>query len=207
MNKKYAIFDMDGTLIDSMPVWENLAEEYLTIRGVKAIPNEVIEAIKPMTLEESSRYFINYFNLSGTPESLIKDMSTLMDNHYKNDIELKPKVKEYLDKLKSQGVVMCVASSTSTALMNSCLDRLKIKSYFEFILSSEEVGVGKNKPDVYFEAIRRLGSSIKDTIVYEDALFAINTAKQAGFYVVGVLDKCEDFDKVAQLANETINFY
>ena len=209
MNKKYAIFDMDGTLVDSMPIWENLAYEYLHSKGVKDIPNKVIEAIMPMTLIESSQYFIDYFNIDSTPQQVMDDMTKIMDNHYNNDIELKPKVKVYLDKLKDKGVTMCVASSTSKILMDACLSRVGIKDYFEFLLSSEEVGVGKNQPNVYLECVKRLGASIEDTAVYEDALFAIKTSKSAGFYTVGVYEKIDrdNIENVKKAVDEFIDFY
>ena len=107
------IFDMDGTLVDSMGFWKRLAFEYLESHGVKKVSAEILERIKPMTMTESAALFISEYGLLGTPESVAADMNTMMDEHYRNDIPLKPGVKEYLTKLKSAGVRMCVASATA----------------------------------------------------------------------------------------------
>ena len=185
MDKKYAIFDMDGTLIDSMAFWKNLATEYLNAKGVAEIPADILEQIKPMTMSESAALFKQEFGLTGDPEA---EMNAMMDAHYRNDIPLKPGVREYLENLHRQGVRMCVASATAEHLMESCLTRLGVRQYFEFLLSCETVGAGKRSPLVYHEAARRLGAAPVEIAVYEDALYAVQTAKAAGFHVVGVYD-------------------
>ena len=209
MDKKFAIFDMDGTLVDSMPIWKNLAYEYLHSKGIENIPNQVMQTIMPMTLIESSKYFIDYFKLDCTPCEVMQDMSNIMEYHYKNDIQLKPKTIVYLNELNDKGVVMCVASSTSKYLMDACLSRLGIKNYFKFLLSSEEVGVGKTSPKVYLEAIKKMDATIEETAVFEDALFAIKTAKQAGFYTVGIYEKIDrdNIEDVKQAVDEFLDFY
>ena len=185
MDKKYAIFDMDGTLIDSMDFWKNLATEYLTVKGVTEIPGELLEQIKPMTMSESAALFKRTFGLTGDPEA---QMNAMMEDHYRNDIPLKPGVEEYLRKLHHRGVRMCVASATAEHLMERCLSRVGVRAYFEFLLSCDTVGAGKRSPLVYHEAARRLGAKPGEIAVYEDALYALQTAKKAGFHVVGVYD-------------------
>ena len=179
---------MDGTLIDSMFYWNNLAKEFLESKGIYNIPQEVIEKIEVMTMSESAQLFIKEFKLLGTKELIVTEMNNMINEHYKNDIPLKKGVKEYLDTLYKKGVKMCVASATAEHLMKACLSRVDIMKYFEFVVSCESVGVGKHKADIYFEAIKRLKSNPYDTAVYEDALYAVTTAKKAGFYVVGVYD-------------------
>lgn len=188
MDKKYAIFDMDGTLVDSMSHWNNLAGEFLEGKGVAHVPREVIEKIKVMTITESAALFIDEFNLTGTPETVVAEMNAMMDEHYRRDIPLKSGVKEYLDSLHEKGVEMCVASATAEHLMEACLKRVGVMKYFKFLLSCETVGVGKHRADVYFEAAKRLQAKPCDTAVYEDAIYAASTAKKAGFYVIGVYD-------------------
>ena len=183
-----AIFDMDGTLIDSMIYWKGLAGEFLESKGVKEIPPDILDRIKPMTMTESAALFIDTFGLPGTPEQVAWEMNHMIEEHYRKDIPLKRGVKAYLEKLAGQGVTMCVASATAEPLMRACLERLGVLDRFAFLLSCEEVGAGKNRPDVYFEAARRLGAAPGEIAVYEDALYAVRTAKEAGFYVAGVYD-------------------
>ena len=207
MNKQYAIFDMDGTLIDSMSYWKRLAEDFLCLKGISPMPPDIPEKIKPMTMTESAAYFIERFRLCGTPESLADEMNAVMDEHYRNDIGLKNGVREYLSALHERGVHICVASATAAPLMEACLSRLGVLGLFEFILSCEEVGAGKDSPDVYYEAMKRLGCpSPADAAVYEDALFAAHTAKAAGFYLVGVYDDNakSKWERLKEISDETI---
>ena len=203
MDKKYAIFDMDGTLIDSMVFWKNLATEYLTSKGILQIPADILEQIKPLTMSESAALFRREFGLTGDVEA---QMNEMMEDHYRNDIPLKPGVWEYLENLHRQGVRMCVASATAEHLMESCLTRLGVRQYFEFLLSCETVGAGKRSPLVYQEAARRLGAVPGQIAVYEDALYAVQTAKAAGFHVVGVYDDsaADSWQAIEQESDEVI---
>lgn len=203
MDKKYAIFDMDGTLIDSMAFWKNLATEYLTAKGIAEIPGEILELIKPMTMSESAALFKQAFGLTGDVEA---EMNAMMDAHYRKDIPLKPGVREYLQNLHRQGVRMCVASATAEQLMEACLTRLDVRQYFEFLLSCETVGAGKSSPLVYQEAARRLGAVPGEVAVYEDALYAVQTAKEAFFHVVGVFDpgSAGNWKTIEKIADEII---
>ena len=204
MDKKYAIFDMDGTLIDSMVFWKNLATEYLTSKGILQIPADILEQIKPMTMSESAALFRREFGLSGDVEA---QMNEMMEDHYRNNIPLKPGVREYLENLHRQGVRMCVASATAEHLMESCLTRLGVRAYFEFLLSCETVGAGKRSPLVYHEAARRLGAAPREIAVYEDALYAVQTAKEAGFCVAGVYDDSAagNWQSITEIADEIIS--
>ena len=203
MDKKYAIFDMDGTLTDSMGFWKNLATEYLTARGVTDIPAQILERIKPMTMSESAALFKQEFGLTGDVEA---QMNAMMENHYRNDIPLKPGAREYLQNLHRRGVRMCVASATAEQLMESCLTRLEVRQYFDFLLSCETVGAGKRSPLVYHESARRLGADPAEIAVYEDVLYAVQTAKAAGFHVVGVYEDSAagSWQAIVKIADETI---
>ena len=201
MDKKFAIFDMDGTLVDSMGFWKDLASEYLRSKGIQEIPVGILERIKPMTMSESAALFRSEFGLSGDIEG---EMNAMMDDHYRSDIPLKPGVAAYLQKLREQGVRMCVASATAEHLMEACLSRLGVLPCFDFLLSCESVGAGKNSPLVFREAARLLGADEAEIAVYEDALYAIRTAKEAGFHVVGVFDATADWKAVQLTADETI---
>lgn len=206
MDKTFAIFDMDGTLVDSMVYWQRLGREYLTAQGVTEGMDEVLERIKPMTMAESSALFIEVFGLPGTPESVMAEMNAVMDEHYRSDIPLKPGAAAYLAALKTRGVKMCVATATPKPLAQACLKRLGVLEDFAFLLSCDEVAAGKDRPDVFLEAARRFGAVPAEAAVFEDAMFALQTAKNAGFYTVGVWDASGDkhWRELTDLADETV---
>ena len=217
MNKRFAIFDMDGTLIDSMGIWNNLGREYLDSKGIYRDMEKddaekeiaiIMKEIATMTMSESAEYFRTRFSLPGSAGSIAHEMNGMMDEHYKKDIPLKHGVKEYLQKLKASGVHMCVASATAEPLMVACLERLGVLSYFDFILSCESMNTSKREPEIYLEAARRFQAAPEETAVYEDVLYAVRTAKHAGFYVVGVYDKESEgeWTQIWGTADETINW-
>ena len=206
MDKRFAIFDMDGTLVDSMVYWKHLASEFLESKGVREISPSVLERIKPMTMTESAALFLQEYGLSGTAESIAAEMNAMMDAHYRSDIPLKSGAAAYLEALHRKGTVMCVASATAEDLMDACLTRLGVAHHFSFLLSCETVGAGKNRPDVYWESAKRLGAEPAEIAVYEDALYAANTARQAGFYTVAVADDSNQphWETLSALADEVI---
>lgn len=206
MNKKFVIFDMDGTLIDSMKIWSNLGREYLRARGISGDIEKEMQEIVPLTMREAAELFRERFSLPEDADRIAQEMYGLMEEHYKNDIPLKKGIREYLERLKKAGVRMCVASATAEYLMEACLERLGILSWFDFILSCESIHTSKREPKIYFEAARRLRAVPEETAVYEDVLHAVQTAKKAGFYVVGVYDEESDsqWEQIGKAADEVI---
>ena len=206
MDKNFAIFDMDGTLVDSMPYWKNLSPEYLHSKGIVDIPRDIREKITPRTVKESSRFFVEQFGLDAAPETVADEIHAMMGIHYIEDIPIREGVEEYLEKLKARGVRMCVASATVERLMDACLERLGVRHYFEFTLSCDTVGAGKNSPLVYLTAAERLGAKPEETAVYEDSCFAAATAKKAGFYLCGVYDPVshEHWEELKAISDEAI---
>ena len=207
MDKKYAIFDMDGTLVDSMGCWNRILEEYLHGHGVTQVPQELLDRTAVMTTRETLGVFIREFDLQDTPEQAEQRLLDLMTDHYRKDVPLKPGVKGYLTALRERGVAMCVVSATPLDMMELCLRRLGVRDMFRFILSCEQIGVGKERPDIYFAAAERLGvEDNASAAVYEDALSACRTAKGAGFYVVGVQDDnaAAGWEEIKALADEVL---
>ena len=207
MNRQFAIFDLDGTLVDSMGYWTMLAEEYLRSQGVAQIPPELTARIEAMTVPESAALFAEEFLLHKTAREITSEMYARIEAHYRQDVPLLPGRREYLDRLRRDGVRMCVASSTAAALVELCLERLGIRDDFEFALSCEQVGADKDRPDIYLEAARRFGAAPEKIAVYEDALYAAKTAKRAGFYLVGVREKTAagQWEALRALADEILS--
>jgi HAD superfamily hydrolase (TIGR01509 family) len=129
-----------------------------------------------------------------------------MAEHYRTDVPMKHGVKTYLEEQKRKGIRMCIASATAEDLMEICLRRLGLRDYFEFLVSCETIGKGKHQPDVYLAAMEKLGATVENVKIYEDAKYAIRTAKKAGFHVVGIYDRnsVPYWDEICGMADEVI---
>ncbi|WP_298029948.1 HAD family phosphatase [uncultured Dysosmobacter sp.] len=206
MDKRFAIFDMDGTLVDSMVFWQRLGREYLASRGLTEGVEPVLERVKAMTMSESAALFVEELGVPGTPEAVEAEMNGIMEIHYRRDIPLKPGAAAYLDGLRRRGARLCVASATAEPLMAACLERLEVADRFEFLLSCETVGAGKSRPDVYLACARRFGAEPGEIAVFEDAVYAARTAKDAGFYTAAVYDPAgaKSWEKLTALADEAV---
>lgn len=204
MDKRYAIFDMDGTLIDSMTFWRELAREYLLSKQVTGDIEQAAADIAYLTASESSRLLVRRFGLRESPETVAEEMNRMMEDHYRRDIPLKPGIRQLLNRLHREGVQMCVASATEEHLIRACLERLGVLELFSFVLSCETLHTHKREPRIFLEAAGRFGAEPGEVAVYEDALHAIRTAKDAGFYVAAVFDRESegDWPKICALADE-----
>lgn len=195
MEKKFAIFDMDGTLIDSMGYWNTLVDEYLAQRGFPPLSPELREESIALTMDGTAQMCVRAYHMTETPDQIVTEINALMEQHYRTDVPLKPGAAAFLERLRAAGFRMCIASSTNPALIDICLRRLGVRNYFEFLLSCEEVGVGKTQPDVYLEAARRLGGAPENTVIFEDILVAAQTAKKAGFTLGVIYDVNSDAEQ------------
>ena len=183
-----AIFDMDGTLLNSMDYWGMVAEEYLKGQGI--VPKENTNKI---FLEDGMKSWYSYscekYGLSASYDEAKAGIYSLMDKWYESDVSVKEGVRELLECLYQKGVKMCLATATDRQSVEKILTRLNLTKYFSRIFTSGEVGAGKREPLIYELALEYLGTSKDTTYVFEDAIYAMKTAYTNGFKVVGVYDK------------------
>ncbi len=195
MRFKSAIFDLDGTLIDSMPVWDRAWEEFCDRYSDGPDP-EAYAMYKTLTLVTACSYYKSRFNIPSTVPELCGEVNGIVRKGYAG-VSAKAGVPEYLQKLKDMGVRCCVATNTARPLVEYVLDRLKLSKYFEFILPCAEFGSGKDRPDIFLSCARRLGTAPSETCVFEDAPHALRTAHDAGFLTLAVYDGSYAADEAA----------
>lgn len=194
MNLKYAIFDMDGTLLDSMKHWRNAVYECCS----KIIPEADIMMLKEelsyMPSSKSLEYMKKYF---GSPlnDLNMQDILETVSSHYDNGVPLKVGMDSLLRELESKGVRMCVISATPTKYVVNALKRSGIFEYFDFILTVDDFKEGKKSPEIFLEAAKRFNTLPESIALYEDSLYSVKTAKNTGLYVIGVDDLYQKDDK------------
>lgn len=207
-NIKAAIFDLDGTLVDSMWVWEQIDIDYLSAIGHK-VPNNLKDEITHLSFNETALYFKNRFKLENSVEEIINSWNTMALDYYSNKIKLKKGVSEYLKKLKENNIKIALATSNSTPLLEATLRNNGIYHYFDAITTTDEVRRNKAYPDIYLLSANKLNISPKDCVVFEDIVQAINGAKLAGMKVIAVYDKSSENQKeeLMKLSDKYINDY
>jgi len=191
---KAAIFDMDGTLIDSMGVWTRIDIDFLEKRGFQ-VPKNLKASIEHLTFLECAEYFKKNFALQDTLQEIMDEWNEMAKDAYEFNIKLKPGAKEYLNLLKSLGIKLSIATSNTLSLIDKVLKSNEIYSLFESITTVDEVTRGKNFPDIYLLAAKKLGVLPNECLVFEDILPAVLGAKAAGMKVIGVNDAYSDYQK------------
>lgn len=182
-----AIFDVDGTLLDSMFIWDTIGEEYLCSIGF--CPKENLnETFKNMSLLQAARYYREEYGVPYTEEEIMRGVNAKIEHYYRYDVLPKDGVCNFLQKLADRGVRMCIATATDEPLIRAALARCGIDRYFSEIFTCSNVGHGKDEPLIYREALGHLGTNRSDTVVFEDALYALETAKADGFFTAAVYD-------------------
>lgn len=199
------IFDLDGTLIDSMQIWYDIDRKFLAENGVNESPEDISDRMKKMTIDESSKYFINEFGLSCTVEYVIGRIKELVRIEYEENIPLKPYAAEILDFLDSRGIPCGVATATYASLAEAALKRCGIRDRFEFLLTDKEYPRGKKFPDIFLGAAKIIGARPDEILVVEDSLHCVKTAKNAGFITAAVYDKASECDR--EILEKTADIY
>ena len=185
---KGAIFDMDGTLLDSMPVWKRLTQGYLAQFGLH-ITDQDYAATEGFSQPQVAQYFADrYPNLPVDAQGIMDGMDELITARYEAIAKPKDGVLEFLEGLRRRGVKMAIATLTARRHAEKALRDRGMLDYFEFMLTIEDIGVSKREPDIYLQSAARMGLIPDACIVFEDAPYACTTAKRAGFRVCGMVE-------------------
>jgi len=198
-----AIFDFDGTLFDSMFIWDTAGETYL--RSIGKEPAEDLQsALKPMSLYQSAAYIREHYDIPLSTEDIMDGINRTVEDFYFHTVEPKPGVIVLLEALSRRGVRMCIATATDRYQVEAALMRCGMRQYFSEIFTCTEVGSGKDQPLIFRKAMEQLGTDRSNTVVVEDAWHAIRTAKDDGFLVAAVYDSHESMQSSIR---ETADIY
>ena len=203
-----AIFDLDGTLLDSTEMWRGAASRYITSLRKNPEP-DLGEKTKAMTLPALCKYLKEEYRIATTEEKIAKGFNTILREDYLESVDIKEYVPILLEKFKQKGISMCITTSTDKAIAEEILARLGIRDYFSQIVTCKEAGGGKEDPEVFLHAHDMLGTPKDETVVIEDGVLAIRGAKEAGFYVIAIADESEKENEpeIKQLADKYIESF
>lgn len=190
---KGAIFDIDGTLIDSMPIWDQLGARYLVRRDVTPAP-DLGKILFPMTIEEGVRYIRETYQLPEPEEQIRAGLMEELRHFYVEEVPLKPGAENLVRQLAQEGIPMVLASIGDRELEEAALRRLGILDFFQDMFFCEDYCTTKRESTIYLVCAEHLGINPEDLIVFEDILQAVRSAKRAGFYTIAVYDATSSAD-------------
>lgn len=185
---KAVLFDLDGTLVDSMWMWESIDLEFLSGRGLE-MPENLKYEIEGISFAQTADYFIERFDLKDTPQELMEIWNDMAYEKYCREVPLKPGAKKFLDHLKERGIKVGIGTSNSLGLTRACLKAHGILEDIDYILTSDEVPKGKPEPDIYRMGAEYFGVEPEHCLVFEDIPNGMIAAIRAGMKVCGVEDE------------------
>ena len=189
-----AIFDLDGVLLDSMAVWNDLGVRYLQKRGIQPEAG-LSQILFSMSMEQGAEYLKAKYQLPDTPQEILNGIEQMIRDFYFYEVQPKEGARELLQFLQDQGVKMIAATSSPREHVTKALQRSGLYDYLQQIYTTGEVGVSKHEPMIYQLAANSLGTKPEETLVFEDSLYALKTAKNAGFRAIGVYDADGETDQ------------
>ena len=187
MTLKGAIFDADGTLLDSMHIWRELGARYLQSLNITP-ENDLSRILYPMSLEQSCHYLKEHYGLRDSEGEIQSGILGIIEGFYRDEVLLKDGVTGFLEGLRRKNIPMVIATSGNRELLTYALERNDIAGYFDEIFTCSELATTKHQPDIFLACAEYLQMKPENVGVFEDSLFAVEAAKRAGFVVVGVAD-------------------
>ena len=180
----YSIFDVDGTILDSMEVWNTLASQYVQSLGM--VPEKNLdEIVSDMSLEQSATYLKNHYKINKQEERIISEVLNFISDFYEYEVNLMPGFKEFISHYDSINVI---GTSCDEELVKIALNRLALLNYFEDIITCSKVNKSKNDPDFYLACAQVLKQRPEDIVMFEDADYCIDVARKVGFKVIKIKD-------------------
>lgn len=198
------IFDLDGTLIDSMWMWQDIDKEYLGRYGI-TLPMELQREIEGMSFSETAIYFKNRFQIEKPIEEIKKEWNHMAMDKYANEVAVKEGVYDFLHYLRKKDIKTGIATSNSVELVKIIMKKHNLEQYFDAIHTSCEVKKGKPAPDIYEFVAGRLETKKDNCLVFEDVIQGIMAGKNAGMRVCAVYD--EHSKDVDQQKRELADYY
>ncbi len=199
------LFDMDGTLIDSMGMWKQIDVEYLGRFGIEP-PADLQKQLEGMRLQETAVYMKNRFGISDSPKQMMQDWTDMAADFYLHEVKLKPGAEYFLREAKKRGMKLAIATSNALELAVSCLQGKGLYELFDEVVTADETK-SKPDPDIYQEAAGRLQVSPDACLVFEDIPMGILAGKRAGMKVCAVQDAyaLDQIEQIRELADYMIS--
>ena len=182
-----AIFDVDGTLLNSMPMWNRITYDYADFKGVDAPPG-LSKKLNELCLEQCAAYYRDVLGVEGTIDTIVAEIVGMAQERYRTSVPEIPGAAEFLHTLHTRGIHTAVATASDLDSLRPAFARLNMASYIDTMESCTTIGKSKESPDIYLKCAADFGARPEECVVFEDALYAVRTAKKAGFAVVGVYD-------------------
>lgn len=198
------IFDMDGTILDSLKAWYDIGNRYLASLNING-RYDLDDILKDMDLFDGASYLKNEFHIEKTEQEIIEDIKKIIHDQYQYEIPMKKGVKAFLKKCKEKGYQICLLTASDSHLAKLAFQRLDINQYFHHIYACHEMGINKQDPQSYLDIANDMQLQKEECIVVEDALYAIHSAKKAGFYTIAIYDEenKKDWKQIQEIANES----
>lgn len=188
-----AIFDLDGTILDSMDVWKEIDKEFLCRRKIE-FSLDYTEAMKKLTYLEGAQYTVRRYHLQETPEEIMEEWNEMARVAYRTRLRMKPGVESYLQELRRRGIKTALATVSSEELYCAALKANRVEQYFDLTADISRVNRGKEYPDLYEYVASRLEVEPEGCLVFEDTLHSLEGARAGGFRTCAVYDRASQGD-------------